>query len=251
MNNISISISKSPEENFFALASGTAITTAEYEKAYGEVIDAAIPSKIRALKITAIALVIFGCLVAATVGTAPGLLLISSAMFPLIGAKYQSDIQTVLVTKLDKPKDEISTIVKNIIDKLNQLQLDKETYVINYVKAYKTWNEHVSSSEFLKTCTDGYDKGEVNLNNTEECAKEYSKWLPHVQKVLLKDTQPIFPQDKWKELRKSCFTFLYGRGNDRDFDQGIRGIGPLIGTNPYVKVVQYGTDKWEWRAEKY
>lgn len=240
-----ISINDSPEKNFFALATGTAFTTEEYAETYKEITNAVIPAKITALKMATLALVFFGLLVAATGGMVPGLLLISSALFPLIGAKYQSDKG---ITLISQPHYEISSIVKHMMDKLNELQLIKENFLIKNANKNNDDSSSAGGIKILTNIENEFDRGDYYWGSE---AKEHAKWLPHVQAILLKKTPPAFPQDKWEELRKSCFTFVYGRGNNGNCQRFISGEDiKRLNLNPYVKVVS-ATTLSGWMVEKY
>lgn len=258
-----ISISKSPEENFILLANRTAIATVEYENAYKGLTNAAIPSKISALKVIALAIVIFSLLVAATIGMTPSVLLMGSAMFPAIGAKYLSDRRVEI---LSVPQCEMATIVNNIIDKLNQLQLDKEEKVVKDVNNEKQYSYKDNPQGLIGYYAKEYSKKEDGLiipyysqpsleeRRVRESVREYSKWLPYVEKILLKSNPPTFPLNKWKELQKSCFIFRFGKGNDDLFRAVASGsdINTLASRlKPYVKIVRYGNGPYNWHVEKY
>lgn len=238
-----LSCSKTVLENFTLLANNTGIVTEEYDRISKEISDEEFPAKVRALKITALAIAALGILVAIKVSFIPGLLLGCVAVFPGIGMKYQLDRENGLIKKLDQAAYDVDLIFDKIAGYLKCLQSKKEDTLIERF----TWNDkgqelsHAEAIKNLATYSERYD------TNFYGKADEHIKLFPLVDSIISRKAPPSIPSDKWKKLRNACFLFRYGQASNIQNAWIINEDS--YKTLPYVKLTELKDHTWT--AEKY
>jgi hypothetical protein len=107
-------------DNFELIAKNNVLVTKDYAEAAENLRQSQASIKIAALKVTAIALVALGALVALTVNVIPGILLGSLTAFPLIGIKYLKDKEQSFINHLNQKAEDIEFIFNGIISHLDE-----------------------------------------------------------------------------------------------------------------------------------
>lgn len=251
-----LSCKNTPFDNFNHLANNTATATEEYDNISKEITKEEFPAKIRALQITALAIVTLGTLVATTVSLIPGIILASLAIFPLIGAKYQLDRKNLALQQLFNAAYDIDVIFTQIVEYLEIHQNNKEDILITFFNRYSgTFNlsEEDKAKNEMKNFTYRFNNKSIRLGKPEldkQC-EEYVKLIPLAESILSRKAPPTLHTGTWEKLRKSCFLFRYGAGSIySSYIPTFKGTEEWSDHELYVKI-EKDLKKLRWRAVKY
>jgi hypothetical protein len=202
-------------DNFELIAKNNVLVTKDYAEAAENLRQSQASIKIAALKVTAIALVALGALVALTVNVIPGILLGSLTAFPLIGIKYLKDKEQSFINHLNQKAEDIEFIFNGIISHLDEAYHQKYAYIhttfnIRYKVAYTNNIQYFNVGEAyerVKTLAQEYD-----AKQQQNSSGEYSKLYKFAKLILQRrETPSIISESKWSNLVKACQTFYYGK----------------------------------------
>lgn len=243
-----LSCENTPFVNFMHLAYNTATMTEEYEEALKEIKQEEFPGKVRALEITAIAILALGIFVAAF-KLISGIILASLAVIPLIALKYQIDKQAVLLSKIEEKAYEINEIINDIYHDLKERQDHKENSLIdlfNHTSPHYYFSaDEQKAKQQVQDYANLYDEANLKFQQAKDDSKcqQYIQAIPPAQEILNRNAPPTLPADQWNKLQKASFVFLHGEGS-------INAEQIWVKDASYVEL-EMEPEQHTWVAKKY